>query len=74
MFLHFPVSMKLAKISPVFKKIESLGKENCRSVNISTVTSKNFDGIMADQLINVLFQQFIKYTSICIQIRIQLPT
>ena len=40
MFLHFPVNMKLDEISPVFKKIDSLCKDNHRSVNILTVTSK----------------------------------
>ena len=52
MFSHFPVDMKLAEISPVFKKIESLCKENYRSVDILTVTSKIFERIMADQLMS----------------------
>ena len=52
MFSHFPVDMKLAEISPVLKKIESLCKENYRSVNILTVTSKIFERIMADQLMS----------------------
>ena len=44
---QFPVDMKLAEISPVFKKIESLFKENYRSVN---VISKIFERVLADQL------------------------
>ena len=52
MFSHFPVDMKLAETSPVFKKIESLCNENYRSVNILIVTSKIFERIMADQLMS----------------------
>ena len=52
MFSHFPVDMKLAEISPVFKKIESLCEENYRSVNILTVISKILERIMADQLMS----------------------
>ena len=44
MFSHFPVDMKLAEISPVFKKIKSLWKENYRYVNILKVTSKILNG------------------------------
>ena len=48
---QFPVDKKLAQKSPVFKEIESLFKENFRSVNVLTVTSKIFELILADQLI-----------------------
>ena len=47
---QFPVDMKLAEISPVFKKIESLLKENDRSVNVRTVISKLFERVLTDQL------------------------
>ena len=48
---QFPVDMILAEIIPVFKKkIESLFKENYRSVNVLTVISKIFERVLADQL------------------------
>ena len=47
---HFPFDMKLSEISPIFKKDDSLSKENYRSVNILTVLSKVFERIIADQL------------------------
>ena len=47
----FPSDMKLSEISPVFKKNDSLSKENYRSVNILTVISKVFERIISDQLI-----------------------
>ena len=42
--------MKLSEISPIFKKNDSLSKENYRSVNILTVISKVFERIISDQL------------------------
>ena len=49
---HFPSDMKLSEISPMFKKNDSLDKQNYRSVNILTVLSKVFERILSDQLIN----------------------
>ena len=46
----FPSEMKLADISPIFKKDDSLCKENYRSVNLLTIVSKLFENIMSDQL------------------------
>ena len=46
----FPSDMKLAEISPIFKKKDSLCKENYRSVNVLTSMSKIFERIMADQV------------------------
>ena len=47
----FPSAMKLAEISPIFKKCDNLRKENYRSVNLLTITSKVFERIISDQLI-----------------------
>lgn len=47
---HFPTDMKLADITPVFKKRDFLSKENYRSVNVLSVMSKVFERIIADQL------------------------
>ena len=46
----FPISLKLADISPIFKKKDPLCKDNYRSVNILNTISKVFERIMADQL------------------------
>ena len=42
--------MKLAEISPIYKKNDSLRKENYRSVNLLVMISKVFERILADQL------------------------
>ena len=42
--------MKLADISPIFKKDDSLCNENYRSLNLLTIVSKIFENIMSDQL------------------------
>ena len=46
----FPSSMKLAEISPIYKKDDNLCKENYRSVNLLIMVSKVFERILADQL------------------------
>ena len=46
----FPCSLKMAVISPIFKKRDNLNKENYRSVNILTAISKVFERILSDQL------------------------
>ena len=46
----FPTDMKLAEISPVFKKNDNLDKVNYRSVNILTAISKVFEYILSDQM------------------------
>ena len=48
----FPTDMKLAEISPMFKKNDNLDKENYRSVNILTAMSKVFEYIISDQMIS----------------------
>ena len=47
---QFPDDLKLADISPVFKKEDSLSKKNYRSINVLSVLSKVFERIIADQL------------------------
>ena len=46
----FPTDMKLMKISPIFKKNDNLCKENYRSINLLTSTSKVLKNIMSDQI------------------------
>ena len=57
----FPNDLKMADISPIFKKRDSLLRENYRSVNILTAISKVFERIMADQLITY-FQSILSTT------------
>ena len=47
----FSTDMKLAEISPMFKKNDNLDKENYRSVDILTAISKVFEYILSDQMI-----------------------
>ena len=46
----FPTGMKMTELSPIFKKLDDLCKNNCRSVNILSVYSKLFESIMAEWL------------------------
>ena len=43
--------MKLAEISPIYKKDDNLRKENYRSVNLLIMISKVLERILTDQLI-----------------------
>ena len=45
----FPTSMKMVDISPIYKKLDNLCKNNYRSANLSSVLSKLFESIMAEQ-------------------------
>ena len=56
---RFPSLMKMSEISPIFKKSDTLSKENYRPVNLLTVWSKVFERILSDQLTN----HFIKILS-----------
>ena len=65
----FPSEMKLADISPIFKKDDSLCKENYRSVNLLTIAFKVFENIMSDQLTdyfrNLLCSSLFAYRKWC---------
>ena len=47
---RFPHDLKIADISPVYKKDDSLCKNNYRSVNVLVVLSKVFEKMVANQL------------------------
>ena len=47
----FPSDMKFAEIGPLYKKKDSLNKNNYRSVNLLIVMSKIYERIMSDQII-----------------------
>ena len=46
----FPEELKLAKVSPIFKKKDELDKENYRPVNVLLHVSKVFQKIMYHQI------------------------
>ena len=48
--LKFPSKLKTADITPLFKKLESVLKENYRPVSLLPVVSKNFERIMQKQM------------------------
>ena len=46
----FPTALKKAEITPIYKKGNSLQKENYRPVSVLPCVSKIFEGVMVDQL------------------------
>ena len=46
----FPSKLKYADITPIFKKLECISKENYRPVSILPVVSKVFERIMQNQI------------------------
>ena len=51
---NFPDNMKLADITPVFKKKDPIKKENYRPVNILSVISKISEKLMQKQIIGYM--------------------
>ena len=51
----YPGDLKLAEVSPVFKKKDDLDKENYRPASVSSHVSKVFERIMYQQI-----QDFMK--------------
>ena len=47
----FPAKLKLADITPLFKKLENVCKENYRPVSLLPLVSKIFERIMQEQMI-----------------------
>ena len=59
---QFPQELKLADVSPIFKKKDNLDKANYRPVSILPSISKIFEGIMADQMTHhfeTIFDNFL---------------
>ena len=48
---RFPSGLKLADITPLYKKLEAVYKENYRPVSLLPVVSKIFERIMQKQMI-----------------------
>lgn len=59
----FPCHMKVSNIIPLYKKKDALCKENYRSVNILTSTSKIFERIMYNQMYEYFSTIFHKLIS-----------
>ena len=58
----FPSEMKKAEISPIYKKLSDMLKENFRPVSILATLSKIFESIIADQLMlhfNDIFNEYL---------------
>ena len=58
----FPEELKLANITPVYKKKDRLNKDNYRSVNVLVVLSKIFEMVMESQIIqyfNLMFNSLL---------------
>ena len=51
---RFPDDLKLAKVSPIFKKIDELDKENDRPVSVLSRVSKVFERIAYNQIENFM--------------------
>jgi hypothetical protein len=47
---NFPDNLKMAEVSPLFKKEDKMNKEKFRPVSVLPATSKQFECIMFDQL------------------------
>ena len=52
--MNFPDNMKLADITPIFKKKDPLKKENQRPVSILSTISKIFEKLMQKQLLGYM--------------------
>ena len=66
--------MKMAEITPIFKKNDNLRKENYRSVNLLTIFSKLYERILSDQMttyFNVVLT-LIKFVAVSIPGGLQL--
>ena len=50
----FPRYNKNAEVTPIYKKSDQLAKENYRPVSVLPSTSKIFEGILCDQLLNFM--------------------
>ena len=67
----FPSKLKLADISPIHKKLETVKKGNYRPVSVLPVVSKIFERIM-DKQTNEYMEKYVTL-SVWIQKRLQLP-
>ena len=61
---NFPDNMKLADITPVFKKKDPLKKENYRPVSILSAISKIFERLMQKQIVGYMENFLSPYVAI----------
>ena len=60
---NFPGNMKLANITPVFKKKDPLKKENYRPVSILSAISKIFERLTQKQIVGYMENFLSPYLS-----------
>ena len=53
----FPSNMKLADVTPIFKKDDNTSKKNYRPISILSAFSKVFERILAKQISNFMFEK-----------------
>ena len=63
---NFPDNMKLADITPVFKKKDPLKKGNYRTVSILSAISKIFERLMQKQIVGYM-ESFLSLTFVAIE-------
>ena len=59
---NFPVNMKCAEVSPIYKKEDNLIKGNYRPVSVLTTVSKIYESVVNDQMIEffiTIFDDFL---------------
>ena len=63
---RFPNLMKVAKISPIFKKLDSTSKDNYRPISTLSNFAKPFESIIYSHLNDYMESKFSKYlTDFC---------
>ena len=58
---YFPNEMKLADVSPIFKKDDKTDKANFRPISILSPLSKIFERLLCDQLMSFMQDKLSKY-------------
>ena len=57
----FPSTMKLADVTPIFKKDDNTSKENYRPISILSALSKVFERLLSEQISNFMSGKFSPY-------------
>ena len=56
--MNFPNELKLAEVTPVYRKKDPLNKENYRPVNVMSHVSKIFEKIVYEQINSYMEPRF----------------
>ena len=57
----FPTNLKLADVTPIFKKLERISKENYRPVSVLPTISKIFERLMQEQMNSFVVKNLSPY-------------